>query len=118
MKSRITPAEALERLVRGEPTVFVDARQPEAFATSSVEIPGSIRILADAVDGNADQVPRRAAVVAYCTCPREKSAAKVAQRLNELGFDETYALQGGFDAWVEAGYPVQTKGGFEAQPGA
>jgi hypothetical protein len=32
----------------------------------------------------------------------------LAQKLNALGYD-AYALQGGFDAWQEAGMPVETK---------
>ena len=32
----------------------------------------------------------------------------MALRLRELGF-EAYALEGGFDAWVEAGEPLEVK---------
>ena len=31
----------------------------------------------------------------------------MALRLRELGFEEAYALTGGFDAWKEAGHPVE-----------
>ncbi len=33
----------------------------------------------------------------------------MAERLEQLGFPETYALQGGYDAWVEAGLPTVSK---------
>ncbi len=31
----------------------------------------------------------------------------MAQRLRELGFENSFALLGGFDAWREAGYPLE-----------
>ncbi|PYV63857.1 MAG: hypothetical protein DMG95_05725 [Acidobacteria bacterium] len=33
----------------------------------------------------------------------------MAQRLRELGYANAYALQGGFQAWQNAGLPVETK---------
>jgi rhodanese-related sulfurtransferase len=42
----------------------------------------------------------------------------VALRLRELGFPETYALTGGFEAWRAAGNPVEKKGpGEQPAPG-
>ena len=35
----------------------------------------------------------------------------MAERLNQLGFDETYALVGGLDAWTDEGLPVTQKPG-------
>jgi rhodanese-related sulfurtransferase len=33
----------------------------------------------------------------------------VAQILAEKGYGRTFALRGGFDAWIAAGYPTETK---------
>jgi len=33
----------------------------------------------------------------------------VAQQLLDHGFKNVHPLYGGFDAWVEAGYPVEAK---------
>ena len=33
----------------------------------------------------------------------------MARRLKELGFREAYALEGGFDAWLRAGYGDEPK---------
>jgi rhodanese-related sulfurtransferase len=38
----------------------------------------------------------------------------VAQELMNSGFDKVYVLKGGFDAWKEAGYPVEPKPGAQA----
>jgi len=33
----------------------------------------------------------------------------VAQLLTEKGYPRAFALRGGFDAWIAAGYPTETK---------
>jgi len=37
---------------------------------------------------------------------REASAARVAAEYREKGFHNTFALDGGVEAWKKAGYPV------------
>jgi rhodanese-related sulfurtransferase len=64
---RITPAVAKARLDRGEPLLFVDARNPTAWGTSNIRLPGAIRVPADQVDGLAAELPRGRPIVAYCT---------------------------------------------------
>jgi len=34
----------------------------------------------------------------------------VAQELADRGFTDVHPLVGGFDAWLDAGYPVEPKG--------
>jgi rhodanese-related sulfurtransferase len=46
-------------------------------------------------------------VIVYCACPNEATAVKVAQRLQKLGFKRIRPLQGGIDAWIEAGLDVE-----------
>ena len=64
---RITAAEVGERLAQGDPLVFVDSRNPQAWAESDVMVPGAIRVAADAVDENAGVLPQGRPIVAYCT---------------------------------------------------
>lgn len=53
---------------RGERVVFVDARNPVAWGTSTVKLPGAVRIPVDAVDEHLAELPRdAAAVITYCT---------------------------------------------------
>ena len=41
----------------------------------------------------------------------------MAQKLREFGYEEVYALEGGFDAWQQAGYPdVPRLGGMDELP--
>lgn len=65
--TRITVDEAKERLDRGEPLVFIDSRNAEAWAKASVKLPGALRIPADEVDKHLDEIARDHAIVTYCT---------------------------------------------------
>jgi len=64
---RISVDGVRERLDRGEPIVFLDVRNPQAWASSDVKVPGAIRIPLDELPDRADELPRGALVVAYCT---------------------------------------------------
>jgi rhodanese-related sulfurtransferase len=64
---RITPRQVAERLDHGERIAFVDSRSAHAYEQATHQIPGSIRIAPDQVDGHTDDLPRGATVVAYCT---------------------------------------------------
>ncbi len=64
---RITADEVKVRLDRGEPIVFVDTRNPEAWAESDVKAPGAIRVPADDIDPHIDEIPRDRTIVTYCT---------------------------------------------------
>ena len=107
--NRISPEEANARALAGEPIVFVDARNPKAWASSDRKIPGAIRVPADDVDRHLNEIDRAATVICYCTCPNEESSSRVAQRLTEREYERVFALRGGFDAWVGSEYPVETK---------
>jgi rhodanese-related sulfurtransferase len=64
---RVSVDEVRERLDRGEPIVFLDVRNPQAWAGSDVKLPGAIRIPLDELPGRADELPRDRPIVAYCT---------------------------------------------------
>ena len=64
---RITPEEAYARWKSGEPIVFIDARNPKAWESSDVKLPGAIRILPDQVDPHANELLRGRPIFVYCT---------------------------------------------------
>jgi rhodanese-related sulfurtransferase len=64
---RVTADEIVERLDRGEPIVFIDARNPQAWGEAEEKIAGAIRIPADELDEHLDEIPKGRSVVAYCT---------------------------------------------------
>jgi 3-mercaptopyruvate sulfurtransferase SseA len=46
-------------------------------------------------------------VVVYCDCPDEATAAVLARKLAAQGFGSVRPLIGGFQAWKNAGLPVE-----------
>lgn len=113
---RISPRDAFERMNRGEHVLFVDSRRHEDFDTSDRKLPGAIRVPPDLVDAHSGSLPRGAVVVVYCSCPEEASSECSAARLRELGFEEIFALEGGFEAWRDGQYPLEMRSGAAAAP--
>ena len=64
---RIPIEEARRLMDSGEPVVFLDVRNPQAWAESDVKLPGAIRIPLDELPARAKELPRRGHVIAYCT---------------------------------------------------
>jgi rhodanese-related sulfurtransferase len=114
---RIGRDDVRELLARGEPLVLVDVRGSAAWDASFEQLPGALRVpLAQAEEALAT-LPRGRMVVVYCSDPGEATSARVARLLRDGGFD-AYALTGGFDEWLEAGAPVEPKGGAALAPTA
>jgi len=64
---RITLDELKRRMESGENFVFIDTRNPQAWAESDVKMPGAIRIPADKVDEYISKIPKEKPIVTYCT---------------------------------------------------
>jgi membrane protein DedA with SNARE-associated domain/rhodanese-related sulfurtransferase len=106
--SRISVQGLQQMLKRGERPLIVDVRAP--MHVEQERIPGALWIDAHAFE---DSVRRHALedrfdeeVIVYCACPNEASAAAVAKRLMKAGFRRVRPLEGGIEAWREAGYEV------------
>jgi rhodanese-related sulfurtransferase len=65
--TRVTIDEVKERMDRGEQFVFVDARNPKAWAEASTKLPGAIRVPADDAEQHLDEISRDRTVITYCT---------------------------------------------------
>lgn len=64
---RITVDEVHRRMQSGEQFVFVDTRNPHAWAQSDHTLPGAIRVPADELNQHLSEIPKNANVVTYCT---------------------------------------------------
>ena len=64
---RISPDEANARVLAGEPIIFVDSRNPKAWAESDRKIPGAVRVPTDNVDSHLDALDRDHTIITYCT---------------------------------------------------
>jgi rhodanese-related sulfurtransferase len=90
--------------------LFVDARLPEEYA--ELHIPQALNLPPKQVPHLKSNNPLKAAadrqIVVYCSQESCDNALKVAEVLQEMGFSQVAAFLGGFRAWDEAGFPVDT----------
>jgi rhodanese-related sulfurtransferase len=64
---RISPEEASARVLAGDNVIYVDTRNPKAWAKSDRKIPGAIRIPADQVESHLNELDPASTVITYCT---------------------------------------------------
>ncbi len=109
--ARISVSDLYELMQAGAAPVIVDVRSSTARALEPRWIPGAIHVPIDAVGRHVGALPRDRDIILYCTCPNEASAARVARILLNHGFKRVRPLHGGLDAWIAAGYSVETSSG-------
>lgn len=106
---KTTIQELKTKLDNGENVVILDVRSRGSWRASDVKIKGAVRIPPDELRARASELPFTGEIVAYCTCPDEASSIGAGIVLKRMGFQRVSALLGGFDAWVEADYPLEPK---------
>jgi membrane protein DedA with SNARE-associated domain/rhodanese-related sulfurtransferase len=100
--------EELHRLMdAGQAPLVVDVRSWTARAMEPRSIPGALHVTLQSFHEHLKDLPRDREIIVYCTCPNEASAAQVAKALFDAGFRGVRPLQGGLDAWIAAGHPVE-----------
>jgi rhodanese-related sulfurtransferase len=103
----ITRNELEQALQSPEPPLLLEALPAQHFEAE--HLPGAYNLPLDEVDTLAQAlIPRlNTPVVTYCsglTCPNSKIAAK---RLEELGYTDVSAYEGGKEDWLKAGLPFE-----------
>jgi rhodanese-related sulfurtransferase len=108
---RLEPSAAHDAMLKG--ALLVDVRRAEARAADGV-VPGSIHITLDVLEWRMDpDSSRRHELVGgldrhvILLCRQGYSSSLAARRLQEIGFAKATDVVGGFEAWVEAGLPVE-----------
>src|SRR6185436_10184738 len=86
--------------------VLIDVREPEAFRAR--HLPGARNIPRGELELRADrELPDPTTrILTYCQFGKVSTLA--AHTLRTMGYQRTVALDGGLEAWVQAGYPTST----------
>jgi len=106
--ARIGVDELYRLIDEGADPVVVDVRTTTARTVEPRQIPGSLHVPLEAFDLHVGNLPRDRDIVLYCTCPNEASAAQVAKLLMDRGYRRVRPLYGGLDAWIAAGYRIES----------
>ena len=104
---KLTPEELNARLMLSDPPRIIDLRTAIAFEVTRQILPGAIRLDPEQLEQRHASIPRDCDVVLYCTCPNEATSARVAAALKKYGVERVFPLEGGLDAWLARGFPVQ-----------
>ena len=104
--ARISPRELRQLTQENQPAVILDVRTELSRGGGGI-IPGAL-IWSD-LDRKMSSLdlPHDVAVVVYCACPNDASAAQVAKRLMAAGFKNVRPLHGGIDAWEVEGFALE-----------
>ena len=65
--SRLTVADVKDLIDRKQPITFIDSRNPIAWGSSNVILPGALRVPIDEVDRHLQDFPRDRRLIVYCT---------------------------------------------------
>jgi rhodanese-related sulfurtransferase len=106
----IAPAE-LQKLLAVQPGLpLLDVRTPAEY--SEVHVPQARNVPLDQLSPkalfDAGQLPQGQPV--YLLCRSGGRATKAAEQFARAGFDQGIVVEGGTQAWIEAGLPVVTRG--------
>jgi membrane protein DedA with SNARE-associated domain/rhodanese-related sulfurtransferase len=103
---RLTPNQLRARLESDDPIRIIDLRAAIEYEATRQIVPGAIRMDPEELDDRHEEIPRDCDIVLYCTCPNEATSARAALALKRRGIERVFPLEGGLDAWVACGYPV------------
>ncbi len=106
--ARISVDDLYALLTAKQDPLILDLRTLTARSLQPHWIPTAIHAPLEELEHWLKDYSREREIIVYCTCPNEASAAQVAKRLMNHGFKRVRPLHGGLDAWIDAGYPVET----------
>ena len=107
---RLGVAALRSALQSAKAPVVIDVRGSTMQQLLAQRIPGAITLTLKQLEEHPlEELGARGAVV-YCNCPNEASAAAGVRILQARGHFNAQALLGGLDAWIDAGYEIETGG--------
>lgn len=83
--------------------LLIDVREPQEYEDS--RIPGSFLVPMSRFDTKS--FPPAVGFKTVLICQRGLRAIAISERLNEASFQDVYILEGGIDAWEDAGFEVE-----------
>ncbi|QUH22443.1 rhodanese-like domain-containing protein [Methanobacterium alkalithermotolerans] len=100
----VTPAEA-QVLINNTPDIVIIDASPKF---DEGHLPGAVNypVSDGSLDNAIPTLNKNDTYLVYCHV--DSVAIEGAQKLVDAGFTKVYRLEGNYQAWVDAGYPVET----------
>ena len=101
----VSPVELNRLIASGGPVELLDVRTPGEF--ESAHVPGARLVPLDELDAGAFLKQRgKADQPVYVLCQSGGRARKAIEKLQQAGFGGGVLVEGGTQAWIDAGLPV------------
>lgn len=101
----VSVTEAHDMMAGGHPLIILDVRDQREFKKG--HIPGAVNISRGVLEFKVTkEIPNRdAAILVYCKVGGRGALA--AHTLKQMGYKNVVNMAGGWDGWVNAGYPIE-----------
>jgi rhodanese-related sulfurtransferase len=106
--SRI-PQEKVLAMMDQPDVIIIDSRGTEEYTGTSQKIKGAIRLNLLKLVNFLNDTPKNNTLIFYCNDHDEYLSASAALKLLQKGYKNVHALKGGWQGWLNAGYPVEEK---------
>ena len=104
---RITVEELMKKINNGEDIIIVDTRTDVEEQFHLGHIPGALPVTLSKINAGQWAPSANKEIIFYCTCPNDRTAAVAAVEVSKKQFTDVKVLKDGYNAWKEAGYPIE-----------
>ncbi|NPA34197.1 MAG: rhodanese-like domain-containing protein [Chlorobi bacterium] len=97
--------EKFKELVENGACELIDVRTPKEYAEGHIKGAKNIDFYSPDFDKKISELPKDKVYCVYCRSGRRSLLS--AQKMAQMGFKKIYNLQGGINAWIQSGNPVE-----------
>ena len=101
----ITVQTAYDQFNETEGAYFVDVREANEWAATGYPPGATLIPLGEIAQRAPDELPEDAPIFVICNSGNRSLVAS--QQLRDMGYREIYNVDGGIQAWLQAGLPVE-----------
>ncbi len=98
-------APKFKELIESGACEIIDVRTPQEYAEGHIKGAKNIDFYNPEFDKMISQLPKDKTYCVYCRSGRRSMLS--AQKMAQMGFQKVYNLQGGINAWIQSGNPVE-----------
>lgn len=104
-KVELVPPVAFEKKITAQKGQIIDVRTPKEFKSGHIDGAVNLHVYDKDFEQRIDKLDKNKPVYVYCKAGSR--SAEAVETLKEKGFKNIVELDGGMDAWKEAGKPVK-----------
>jgi len=101
----VSVQDAHEQLDGDDGAIVVDVREPDEWATTGYPPAARLIPLGEFEQRAPDELPKDADI--YLICNSGNRSAVASQQLIDLGYTRVFNVEGGIQAWLQAGLPTE-----------